>query len=131
MQIVRSPQLDQGQGHAHSELRYSVLLPARVFRTSEEPGLSGLIRNISAGGAMAELSRPDRLVGSILVSIRNYGTLSGTVAWQSGLSFGVTFVEPLDLPEFFRERARTAQAPSMIAHLHAARAHALCARLRS
>lgn len=54
------------------------------------------VRNLSAGGMMAEaanaVSRGDRLV----VNLRNVGEVKGTVAWVQGNRFGIAFENAVD-----------------------------------
>lgn len=54
------------------------------------------VRNLSAGGLMAEgavkVSRGD----SVQVALRNVGWVEGTVAWVQDNRFGIAFVEEID-----------------------------------
>ncbi|MEX0342792.1 MAG: PilZ domain-containing protein [Erythrobacter sp.] len=55
------------------------------------------VRNLSAGGMMAEssdiaVSRGDRL----LIDLRNAGRVKGSVAWTQGNRFGVAFESEID-----------------------------------
>lgn len=54
------------------------------------------VRNLSAGGMMAETgasaSRGDR----VTVGLRNLGEVKGTVAWIQGNRFGIAFEQEID-----------------------------------
>ena len=64
------------------------------------------VRNLSAGGMMAEA---DVLVASgdlILVQLRNVGCVDGKVAWVRGNRFGVTFDVAID-PKLARKPVKS------------------------
>lgn len=54
------------------------------------------VRNLSAGGMMAEGDARVRQGQQIEVELRNIGAVSGTVAWVQGNKFGVAFAEAID-----------------------------------
>lgn len=60
------------------------------------------VRNLSAGGMMAEGSV--RVANGMRVDIRlrHVGWVAGTVAWIQDSRFGIAFVEPID-PKLVRE----------------------------
>lgn len=77
------------------------------------------VRNLSAGGMMAEGSV--RVANGMRVDIRlrHVGWVAGTVAWIQDSRFGIAFVEPID-PKLVREPCR--DSPPTITH------RAMCAR---
>lgn len=54
------------------------------------------VRNLSAGGMMAE-GDVEVLRGALVeVELRNLGWVDGTVAWKQGNRFGIAFVDEID-----------------------------------
>jgi hypothetical protein len=74
--------------------RYRLLLPA----SAEEPG-SGLIdiivHDLSTSGILIETQAPLSVGSEILLDIPGAGSVSATVAWNSGNFFGGEFQTPL------------------------------------
>lgn len=54
------------------------------------------VRNLSAGGLMAEGSFPVQRGQQIWISLRNIGWVEGTVAWLQDNRFGIAFREEID-----------------------------------
>ncbi|MBL8656561.1 MAG: PilZ domain-containing protein [Altererythrobacter sp.] len=54
------------------------------------------VRNLSAGGMMAEGDVPVSPGQRIEAELRNIGAISGTVAWVQGNKFGVAFAREID-----------------------------------
>lgn len=59
-----------------------------------------LVRNISAGGVMAHVYREIAIGTRVEIEIKNDEPLAGTVIWESESNIGVSFDEPIDVPEF-------------------------------
>lgn len=79
--------------------RDSLLLKAILRFQSSEDDREVRIRNLSAGGLMAEapvrVSRGEK----IEVNLRNIGWISGHVAWVSEGRIGIAFDHPIDPKE--------------------------------
>lgn len=74
------------------------------------------VRNLSAGGMMAEVngftaSRGDRLT----IELRNVGPVKGSVAWAQANRFGVAFEAEID-PKIVRAPAAAAEDQRHYAH---------------
>ena len=56
------------------------------------------VRNLSAGGMMAEGEVQDEVVrgARVEVELRNLGWIAGSVAWVQGNRFGIAFVDEID-----------------------------------
>ena len=54
------------------------------------------VRNLSAGGLMAEGSIPVQRGQQVWISLRNIGWVEGTVAWLQDRRFGIAFREEID-----------------------------------
>lgn len=75
--------------------RDSMLLKAILrFQTSREDEVR--IRNLSAGGLMAEAPIPVARGEKVEVNLRNIGWISGSVAWVSEGRLGIAFDHPID-----------------------------------
>ena len=78
--------------------RDSMLLKAILrFQTSREDEVR--IRNLSAGGLMAEAPMPVARGEKVEVNLRNIGWISGSVAWVSEGRLGIAFDHPIDPAE--------------------------------
>ena len=76
--------------------RDSLLLLAQLRVDSAIPEYSVKVRNLSAGGMMAEGSAPVARGSLISIALRNIGWVDGTVAWKQDDRFGIAFVEEID-----------------------------------
>lgn len=54
------------------------------------------VRNLSAGGMMAEGNFPVQRGQQVWVGLRNIGWVEGTVAWLQDSRFGIAFREEID-----------------------------------
>ena len=83
--------------HDHRQLsRDSLLLFAEIKLGGSDDAHKVKVRNLSAGGMMAEGSL--RAVRGTLVSvhIRNIGWVEGAIAWVEGERCGIAFSEDID-----------------------------------
>ena len=76
--------------------RDSLFLLAHVRVDGQDQVTRVMVRNLSAGGMMAE--GPTKVVrGSrVAVELRNIGWVDGSVAWKQGDRFGIAFVDEID-----------------------------------
>ena len=76
--------------------RDSLFLLAQVKVGAGDTPVRVKVRNLSAGGMMAEgeaiVSRGER----VHVELRNIGWVEGTIAWKQGDRFGIAFVDEID-----------------------------------
>jgi hypothetical protein len=54
------------------------------------------VRNLSAGGMMAEGEAKVMRGARVLVELRNIGWVEGSVAWKQGNRFGIAFADEID-----------------------------------
>jgi hypothetical protein len=54
------------------------------------------VRNLSAGGMMAEGEAKVMRGAHVLVELRNIGWVEGAVAWKQGNRFGIAFADEID-----------------------------------
>ncbi|MDE1468558.1 PilZ domain-containing protein [Aurantiacibacter sp. D1-12] len=76
--------------------RDSLFLLAQVRVDGQDNASRVKVRNLSAGGMMAE-GEMDVIRGArVEVELRNLGWVAGTVAWCQGNRFGIAFVDEID-----------------------------------
>jgi hypothetical protein len=83
---------------ARNAARDSMLLQAplrRVNSPAHRP-VTLRIRNLSAGGMMAECSEPIATAEQVVMDLRGVGEVTGTVAWCHDGRVGISFDTPID-----------------------------------
>ncbi len=73
------------------------------------------VRNLSAGGMMAEGLAPVSRGLPVVVELRNIGWINGSVAWKQDDRFGIAFLEEID-PRL--ARAPVAPVPAGLSTAH-------------
>lgn len=76
--------------------RDSLFLLAQIRVDGNENVFRVKVRNLSAGGMMAEGDVPAMRGAGVSVDLRNIGPVQGTVAWIQGNRFGIAFVDDID-----------------------------------
>jgi hypothetical protein len=76
--------------------RDSLLLLAQVRVDGGEAEYRVKVRNLSAGGMMAEGSVPVARGSLVSVALRNIGWIDGSVAWRQDDRFGIAFAHEVD-----------------------------------
>jgi hypothetical protein len=76
--------------------RDSLLLLAQLRVDGMDPEHTVKVRNLSAGGMMAEGKISVNRGAPVNVALRNIGWVDGTVAWTQDNRFGIAFVEEID-----------------------------------
>ena len=98
-------------GHPRTGQRDSMLMHATLCRRQDSEGSPIRIRNLSAGGMMAECEVALERDEVVEVSLRNVGTVKATVAWSVDGRIGVAFDAPIDRLRARRPVAATAVRP--------------------
>lgn len=76
--------------------RDSLFLMATVRLEGSDEPQRVKVRNLSAGGMMAE-GRAGAMRGMVVeIELRNIGWVRGSVAWVQDNRFGIAFAEPID-----------------------------------
>src|SRR5687767_8052600 len=89
--------------------RDSLFLLAQV-RVDGQPGVYRVkVRNLSAGGMMAEGEAKVMRGALVQVELRNIGWVDGSVAWKQDNRFGIAFVDEID-PRVVRAPAASTDA---------------------
>ncbi len=76
--------------------RDSLLLIAQLRIDGGEAEYRVKVRNLSAGGMMAEGQAPVTRGVHVSIGLRNIGWIDGTIAWKQDDRFGIAFVEEID-----------------------------------
>lgn len=79
-----------------------VLAELRVEGQSEEHRVR--VRNLSAGGLMAEGGPKVTRGQAVSLNVRNVGWVEGSIAWVQGTRYGIAFDEEID-PRVVRENS--------------------------
>ncbi len=95
-------------GHLRSEPRDSMFLMA-VLRRPGGDDVTIKVRNLSAGGMMAECPVSFSRGEVIVTELRGIGVVGGRIAWTAGGRVGVAFDDPID-PRLAR-KPLTSSAP--------------------
>ena len=76
--------------------RDSLFLLAQVRVDGQEEVTRVKVRNLSAGGMMAEGEAKVVRGSLVAVELRNVGWVEGSVAWKQDNRFGIAFVDEID-----------------------------------
>ena len=82
--------------------RDSLLLKAEMKLTEQNKTIEARVRNLSAGGLMAEGNARVVRGEAVEINLRNVGWVTGKVAWVTENRFGVAFEHPVD-PKIVRK----------------------------
>lgn len=76
--------------------RDSLFLLAQLRVDGQETVHRVKVRNLSAGGMMAEGDAKVMRGARVMVELRNIGWVEGSVAWKQDNRFGIAFVDEID-----------------------------------
>ena len=95
------------KSHGRDAARDSMFLQATLRPLSgvHSTPFNVRVRNLSAGGMMAEADSEIAVGDRITVELRNVGKVGGRVAWVREGRFGITFDAPID-PKLARKPAK-------------------------
>lgn len=96
LSVDRFDQIEDEPGTGRHEMRDSIFLGARFRLRGVRDPIDGRVRNISAGGLMAEVPRAVAQGESLEIEVRGIGWVSGKVAWAAHGRLGIAFDEPID-----------------------------------
>lgn len=82
--------------------RDSLLLKANLRLAGSNTVIETRVRNLSAGGMMAEATARVARGDEVEIELRNVGWVTGKVAWVTENRFGVAFDHPID-PKIVRK----------------------------
>ena len=99
--------------HQRGDARDSMFLQAPMRVTGEAHAVQLRVRNLSAGGLMADCGLSLATGQAVEFEIRNIGTVPGRIAWADGQRIGVAFDTPID-PQLARKPVGTKAAEGML-----------------
>ena len=98
--------------NARSRKRDSLLLSARMRVADRSVVHDVRVRNLSAGGLMAELDEAVQPGTPVHLGMRGLGALTGRVAWCTRGRIGVTLDQPIDPARARKPVGRGATTPA-------------------
>ncbi|MCL6249798.1 PilZ domain-containing protein [Altererythrobacter sp. KTW20L] len=99
--------------------RDSLFLLAQLSVDGQEAVHRVKVRNLSAGGMMAEGAAQVARGQLVHVELRNIGWVKGSVAWKQDDRFGIAFIDEID-PTRARAPQQTVEEPSGVSLMHRA-----------
>ena len=91
-----TPFASTGQDGGEARARDSLFLMARLRSPALPETYAVRIRNLSAGGLMAEFETPLDRDTPVEIEVRGLGWVAGRVAWFTQGRTGIAFVTPVD-----------------------------------
>ncbi len=99
--------------HQRGEPRDSMFLQATMRIADGAPPLTLRVRNLSAGGMMADCTAPLEQGQSVEIDLRNVGAVAGRIAWADGQKIGIAFDKRID-PQHARKPIGSAAGGSSL-----------------
>jgi hypothetical protein len=103
--------IGQAGAHQRSEPRDSMLLSATIRLNAEGEIWPIRVRNISAGGLMADCSGPLKRGDEVELELRGVGLQKATVVWTAQDRIGIAFERPIN-PILARKPVRQGRTPA-------------------
>ena len=94
--------------------RDSMFLKAALYCRRTDHWFDIVVRNVSAGGLLADTMQDLALGESILVTLRHVGDVPGTVVWTQPGRFGIAFdvlIDPAAVRKTVKVSSRSAKSP--------------------
>ena len=96
MEYPAKIEADEGEGQQRVTVRDSLFLAAALRKQGEQGEETVRVRNLSAGGMMADCKMALASGDRISLTLRGVGDVEGVVAWSTNGRFGVQFDTPID-----------------------------------
>ncbi len=90
------PAPDAASDAQRNAKRDSLFLGAAVLVKGENTPFDVRVRNLSAGGLLAESKRCPPADTLIMINLRNIGEIPGRIMWSGSGRFGIAFDSPID-----------------------------------
>lgn len=100
-----------GDSSVRGRPRDSLLLTAQLLVPSMSAPVQVRVRNLSAGGLMAEYAGPVVLNDAVEIEMRGVGRISGTIAWVTEGRVGIAFNAQID-PMLARKPVKAVSRPA-------------------
>lgn len=98
--------------YQRSEPRDSMFLGATIRLIDASETWQLRVRNISAGGLMADCSGPLKRGDRVELELRGIGLLGGIIAWTANGRIGIAFEKPID-PTLTRKPVGQSRGPAL------------------
>jgi hypothetical protein len=97
--------------------RDSLFMQARLTLSGETEPVTVRVRNLSAGGMLAETPQRAAEGASVDVELPNVGSVRGRVVWVGEGKFGIAFERPVNPQAVRRQLVQRVEVPPHIAVL--------------
>lgn len=97
--------------------RDSLFMQARLTLPGEAEPITVRVRNLSAGGLLAETQQRVAEGAVVDIELRNVGAVRGRVVWAGEGKFGIAFERPVDPHAVRRQVVQKLEVPPHIAVL--------------
>ncbi len=104
---------ERASRHQRGDMRDSMLLHARMRTDPDADPVPLRIRNLSAGGLMADCSALVEQGQPVEIELRNIGVIGGEIAWCRRGQVGISFFHRID-PRLTRKPVGTHATETML-----------------
>ena len=87
---------ESGKARARGDMRDSMFFHASMRLPPEDASIPLRVRNLSAGGLMADCTAMVEQGREVEVGLRNLGVVPGRIAWVRDDQIGITFLNRID-----------------------------------
>ncbi len=112
-EFASDPFNQAGTAHARGDMRDSMFLHASMRLAADGEAVPLRVRNLSAGGLMADCPVKVEQGEDVEVSLRNVGVVPGRIAWAREQQIGVAFLSRID-PRVARRPVGTHASETML-----------------
>lgn len=112
-EFASDPFNQPGTTHARGDMRDSMFLQASMQVSPDSEAVPLRVRNLSAGGLMADCPTAVEPGQEVQVGLRNIGVVPGRIAWVNDNQIGVAFLNRID-PRVARRPVGTHASEAML-----------------
>lgn len=102
---------------ARGKSRDSLFMQATLAIDGFADPVSARVRNLSAGGMLAESPTVVTAEATVLADLPNIGRVPGRIVWANAGKFGVAFDRPINPQAVRRKLTRSVEMPTVISGL--------------
>ena len=112
-EFASDPFNQPGTAQARGDMRDSMFLHATMKLATEDTAIPLRVRNLSAGGLMADCTALVEQGQDVEIGLRNIGNVPGRIAWVRDNQIGVAFLNRID-PRVARKPVGTHATETML-----------------
>ena len=112
-EFASDPFNQPGATHARGDMRDSMFLQASMSLPPDDAAIPLRVRNLSAGGLMADCPVMVEQGQDVEVGLRNIGVVPGRIAWVRDQQIGIAFLNRID-PRVARKPVGTRATETML-----------------